>query len=92
MNYGLYFKEVVFNRAAMQIVNRVVSENHNWSRGQVHNGIQSNRSSEIAWVGDKELLSMLLRMVKRINKDARWNLNITGMEAVQFGKYGVGDF
>tara|TARA_B100000073_G_scaffold98342_1_gene78175 strand:- start:386 stop:988 length:603 start_codon:yes stop_codon:yes gene_type:complete len=92
MNYGLYYKEVVFNRAAMQIVNRVVSENHNWSRGHVHNGIQDNRSSEIAWVGDRELLSMLLRMVKSVNKQARWNLNITGMEAVQYGKYGVGDF
>ena len=92
MNYGLYYKEVVFNRRAMEIVNRIISANYKWSQGNIHNGIQSNRSSQIAWVGDKELLSMLLRMVKQINRQAHWNLNITGMEAVQYGKYGTGDF
>ena len=92
MNYGLYYKEVVFNRRAMEIVNRIISANYKWSQGNIHNGIQSNRSSQIAWVGDKELLSILLRMVKQINRQAHWNLNITGMEAVQYGKYGTGDF
>ena len=92
MNYGLCYKEISFNHRAMSIVNRVIDDNHKWSRGHVHNGLQDNRSSEIAWVGDRELLSMLLRIVGTINKQARWNLNITGVEAVQYGKYGKGDF
>ena len=35
---------------------------------------------------------MLLRMIKKINEDARWNLKITGVEPVQYGRYGEGDF
>jgi PKHD-type hydroxylase len=93
MNYGLYFKEVVFNRQAMDIVRAAISSpDLEWKKGTLHNSSQDTRSSEIAWLGDRELLSMLLRMQKKINKDAKWNLNITGIEPVQFGIYGKGDF
>ena len=92
MKYGLPYKEVVFNRKALELVVKVISYKHNWIRGEISNGTKSNRSSEIAWLGDRELLAMLLRMVKKINIDSRWNLSITGVEAVQFGKYGEGDF
>ena len=93
MNYGLYFKEVVFNRQAMDIVRAATSSlNLEWKKGTLHNSSKDTRSSEIAWLGDRELLSMLLRMQKKINKDAKWNLNITGIEPVQFGIYGKGDF
>ncbi|BCU99525.1 MAG: hypothetical protein CM15mV28_0930 [Thaumasvirus sp.] len=92
MNYGLPYKEVIFNTKAQEIVNKVISYRHRWTRGQIRSGIQSNRSSEIAWLGDRELLSMLLRMIKKINEDARWNLKITGVEPVQYGRYGEGDF
>ena len=92
MKYGLPYKEVIFNTKAQVIVNKVISYRHRWTRGQIRSGIQSNRSSEIAWLGDRELLSMLLRMIKKINEDARWNLKITGVEPVQYGRYGEGDF
>ena len=92
MKYGLPYKEVIFNTKAQEIVNKVISYRHRWTRGQIRSGIQSNRSSEIAWLGDRELLSMLLRMIKKINEDARWNLKITGVEPVQYGRYGEGDF
>ena len=93
MNYGLYFKEVVFNRQAMDIVRVAISSpDLKWRKGTLHNSSKDTRSSEIAWVGDRELLSMLLRMQKKVNKDAKWNLNITGIEPVQFGIYGKGDY
>ena len=92
MNYGLQYKTVVFNQKAMEIVNRVISYKHKWNKGVVQTGNQSNRSSKTAWLGDRELLAMLLRMVKKVNIDSRWNLNVTGIEAVQYGKYGEGDF
>ena len=92
MKYGLPYKEVVFNRKALELVVKVISYKHNWTRGEISNGTKSNRSSEIAWLGDRELLAMLLRMVKKINIDSRLNLCITGVEAVQFCKYGEGDF
>ena len=93
MNYGLYFKEVSFNRQAMQIVrNAISSPDLNWKQGKLHNSSRSTRSSKVAWLGDKDLLTMLLRMQKSVNRSAGWNLNITGVEAVQYGIYGVGDF
>ena len=85
MNYGLLWKEVVFNRKAMDIVERATNAELTWHQGKIHNSLKDNRSSNVAWIGDQDLLSMLLRMVKKINKDARWNLNITGVEAVQYG-------
>ena len=92
MNYGLYYKEVQFNRQAMDIVRRAISGDLKWVKGEIHNSLKSNRSSEIAWLGDKDLLTMLLRMQKKINRDAGWNLKIDGVEPVQFGIYGEGDF
>ena len=77
MKYGLPYKEVVFNRKALELVIKVISYKHNWTRGEISNGTKSNRSSEIAWLGDRELLAMLLRMVKKINIDSHWNLSIT---------------
>ena len=88
MKYGLPYKEVIFNTKAQVIVNKVISYRHRWTRGQIVSGTKSNRSSEIAWLGDRELLAMLLRMIKKINEDARWNLKITGVEPVQYGRYG----
>jgi PKHD-type hydroxylase len=93
MNYGLYFKEVTFNKRAMDIVRTAISSSDlKWKKGTLHNSNKDTRSSEIAWLGDRDLLSMFLRMQKRVNVDAKWNLNITGIEPVQFGIYGEGDF
>ena len=92
MNYGLLWKEVAFNRKAMDIVTKATNADLNWHQGKIHNSLKDTRRSNVAWIGDHDLLSMLLRMVKRINRDAKWNLNITGVEAVQYGIYGVGDF
>ena len=92
MNYGLYYKEVQFNRQAMQVVNNALSGDLNWIQGKIHNSARDTRKSEIAWVGDKDLLSMLLRMIKKINRDAHWNLKITGVEAAQYGRYSEGCF
>ena len=68
MNYGSTTRQLSSIRAAMQIVNRVISYKHKWNRGVVQTGnTRSNRSSKTAWLGDRELLAMLLRMVKKVN-------------------------
>ena len=93
MNYGLFYKEVSFNRDAMNIVRKAISSpDLKWKKGSIHNSSRDTRSSEVAWLGDRDLLTMLLRMQKKINRDARWNLKIDGVEPVQFGIYGKGDF
>ena len=92
MNYGLYYKEVEFNRQAKQVVNKAISTDLDWKRGELHSSQRSTRSSEVAWLRDRDLLIMLLRMVKSVNRSAHWNLKIDGVESVQFGVYGEGDF
>ena len=91
MNYGLYYKEVNFNSTNCHC------QKSNFTRsgleeGELHSSHRSTRSSEVAWVRDMNLLSMLMRMSKQINRSAHWNLNLSGIEPVQFGVYGEGDF
>ena len=92
MKYGLYYKEVDFNNHSRNTVRRALNSNLNWIEGKIHSSQRSSRSSKVAWVRDEELSSMLFRMAKQINRSANWNLNITGIEPVQFGIYGEGDF
>ena len=93
MNYGLYFKEVSFNKEAMNVVrNAISSPDLKWKKGSLHNSSRDTRSSEVAWLGDRNLLTMLLRMQKSVNRSAGWNLKIDGVEPVQYGIYGEGDF
>jgi len=92
MNYGLYYKEVEFNRHSTDVVRKAISGDLDWKKGSLHSSQRSTRSSEVAWIRDMNLLSMLMRMSKQINRQAHWNLNITGVEPVQFGIYGKGDF
>tara|TARA_E500000305_G_scaffold93126_1_gene81461 strand:+ start:282 stop:857 length:576 start_codon:yes stop_codon:yes gene_type:complete len=92
MNYGLFYKEVSFNTQSINIVRKAISQDLKFTKGELHSSHRSTRSSEVAWVRDMDLLSMLMRMSKQINRSANWNLNLAGIEPVQFGIYGEGDF
>ena len=94
MNYGLSYKEVSFNKESIGTVKKAIAtENLNWQAGQLHGqSTQTNRDSDIAWMRDPALLSMLIRMCGQVNKSANWNLKIGGVETVQFGSYGEGGF
>ena len=92
MNYGLFYKEVSFNKQSINIVRKAISQDLKFTKGEIHRRQRSTRSSEVAWVRDMDLLSMLMRMSKQINRSANWNLNLAGIEPVQFGIYGEGDF
>jgi len=93
MNYGLYFKQVSFNRQSMQVVNTALAgNNYKWEDGKLfdQDKKEAKRKSKIAWVRDEQLYLLLLRMVKQINRDAHWNFKIGGIEPVQYGVYDVG--
>ena len=92
MNYGNYYKEVSFNKQSINVVRKALSQDLKFTKGELHSRQSSTRSSEVAWVRDMDLLSMLMRMSKQINRSANWNLNLAGIEPVQFGIYGEGDF
>lgn len=94
MNYGLYYKQVNFNRASIATVQKAITTaTLEWETGRLYNQkTGTKRMTDVAWMRDRDLLSMLLRMVKQINRGAHWNLNITGVEPVQFGSYGEGGF
>ena len=92
MNYGLYYKEVSFNRQVMQVINTALSGN-NFKREEsrlYNQKNQTRRQSKTAWVKDEPLYIMLLKMVKSVNRSAGWNFNIGGVEPVQYGLYEPG--
>ena len=92
MNYGLYYKEVSFNRQAMQVVNTALSgDNFKWEESRLYNQKnQTKRKSKTAWVKEEQLYIMLLKMVKSVNRSAGWNFKIGGVEPVQYGLYEPG--
>ena len=92
MNYGNFYKEVSFNNQSINIVRKAISQDLKFTKGELHSSQRSTRRSEVAWLRDMDLLSMLMRMSKQINRSANWNLNLAGIEPVQFGIYGEGDF
>ena len=92
MNYGHFYKEVSFNRQSIDTVRKAISQDLKFTKGELYSSHRSTRSSEVAWVRDMDLASMLMRMSKQINRSANWNLNLVGIEPVQFGIYGEGDF
>tara|TARA_B100000035_G_scaffold229756_1_gene197952 strand:- start:556 stop:1107 length:552 start_codon:yes stop_codon:yes gene_type:complete len=94
MNYGLFYKQVDFNRHSTAVVkNAIANENLKWNPGKLQNHqTEIKRYTDVAWLRDKTLLSMFLRMGKQINRSAHWNLHLTGVEPIQFGSYGEGGF
>ena len=94
MNYGLFYKQVNFNRNSISIVQKAITTaTLEWETGRLYNQeTGTKRMTDVAWVKDQSLLLMLLRMVKQINRQAHWNLNISGVEPVQFGSYGESGF
>ena len=47
-------QEVIFNTKAQDIVNKVISYRHNGLEDKFVTESNHNRSSEIAWLGDRE--------------------------------------
>lgn len=94
MNYGHFYKIVKFNSHSMSIVRSAINKSDlQWDAGKLYNqDNNTKRNTDVAWVKDRDLLLTLLGMVKSINRDAKWNLNITGVEPVQFGSYGIDGF
>ena len=66
MNYGNYYKEVSFNKQSINIVRKAISQDLKFTKGELHSSQRSTRSSEVAWVRDMDLLSMLMRMSNRL--------------------------
>lgn len=78
----------------MSIVRSAINRSDlQWDAGKLYNqDTNTKRNTDVAWVKDRDLLLTLLGMVKSVNRDAGWNLNITGVEPVQFGSYGINGF
>ena len=93
MKYGETHKVVNFSKQSMAIVNNAIAAtNFKWNQGELDNSRNKSRQSQVAWVKDAKMYSMLLGMCKQINSQVGWNLNITGIEPVQFGAYSESDY
>ena len=91
--YGEPYREVKFGQREMGIVyNAIANTELKWQKAQLNNSNNQIRKSEIAWLTDRSLLTMLCRICAQVNRDARWDLNVTDLEPVQFGIYPQGGY
>ncbi len=91
--YGDPCHVVKFDQREMGIVYRAIQSTElKWQKAQLNNSSNPIRRSEIAWLTDKNLLTMLCRMCAKVNRDAGWHINVTDIEPVQFGIYPEGGF
>ncbi len=93
MKYGEPYKIVKFSDPSMSVVRSAISNtNLKWNEGKLQEGNNNSRKSEVAWIKDPQLLSMLFSMARKMNIASGWYLNLTGVEPVQFGIYSEGGF
>ena len=95
MNYGSMFKVVSLNEGAMGIVNKALNSELEPAEASLVQGSQYQedvRKSTNTWVQDTEVIKMFGDIVMEVNRSARWNLNITGCEAIQYATYTEGDY
>ena len=91
--YGDPCHVVKFDQREMGIVYRAIQSTElKWQKAQLNNSSNPIRRSEIAWLTDKNLLTMLCRMCAKVSRDAGWHINVTDIEPVQFGIYPEGGF
>ena len=96
MNYGKYFKLVTFNQQSLNTVRTAIAgADLDFIPATLYNnkeneGTGTKRNSQVTWLKDQKLSTMLMKMVQVINESAGWNFNITGVEPVQFGVYPKG--
>ena len=88
MKYGDPYRVVQFSEQSMAVVKTAIaSTDLKWNEGKLQEGNNNSRKSEVAWIKDPQLLSMLFSMARKMNIASGWYLNLTGVEPVQFGVY-----
>ena len=92
MKYGDPYRVVQFSEQSMAVVKTAIaSTDLKWNEGELEQSKNPARKSQVAWIKNPGLYSMLLRMAQQMNVASGWHLNITGLEPVQFGAYTTSD-
>ena len=96
MNYGSMFKVVSLNEGAMNMIDKALtSKKLEPAEASLVQGSQYQedvRKSTNTWVQDTDVIKMFGDIALEVNRTARWNLNITGCEAIQYATYTKGDY
>lgn len=93
MRYGNFYRVIELSPAAMNVVRSAISTNElNFKEAKTQNkkNKSEHREGEIAWLYDNQLKTMLFEVAQQVNKVSGWNLDIRGLEPVQFGIYPEG--
>ena len=95
MKYGAQYRIIELNDSAMSIVRETLnSENLDWKDSLTYNSEEakkhSSRISQQAWIQDRRFCQMFIEIAKAMNVDNGWNLDIQGVEPIQFGVYPEG--
>ena len=91
--------QIKFPLHIMNAVRRAISDTElDWQDSKIVNGEKLDvdnkllRSSQQVWLRDFRLNTELMKLVRDINHDADWFLNVNDVEPVQFGMYPEGGF
>jgi len=95
MKYGCSYRVIELNDSAMtRIQHTLDSENLVFKDSLTHNSNLArssiDRISQQAWVRDARFCQMFIDIAKTMNEQNLWNLNITGVEPIQYGIYSQG--
>ena len=95
MKYGCSYRVIELNDSAMTRIQRTLdSENLVFKDSLTHNSNLArssiDRISQQAWVRDARFCQMFIDIAKTMNEQNLWNLNITGVEPIQYGIYSQG--
>lgn len=102
IKYGAPYIQITFPLHILNAVRRAIANTKlDWQESTIvvdknntHDGVKdkSMRSSQQVWLRDYKLNFELMKLVRRINRDAKWFLNVNDVEPVQFGMYPEGGF
>jgi len=99
IKYGAAYMQIKFPLQVMNAVRRAISETKlDWQESKIVNDKKLDvdnkllRSSQQVWLRDFKLNSELMQLVRDINRDADWFLNVNDVEPIQFGMYPEGGF
>tara|TARA_Y100000991_G_C21892778_1_gene314537 strand:- start:341 stop:907 length:567 start_codon:yes stop_codon:yes gene_type:complete len=96
MRYGSNYVVIEFESSTVDKIQDVI-ENRKWNfkesliSNKNSNEISADRLSKQAWIKDPKFLKYFLDIEKEINSICSWNLDITGIEPIQYGIYEKGN-
>tara|TARA_Y100001937_G_C7069610_1_gene307737 strand:- start:328 stop:894 length:567 start_codon:yes stop_codon:yes gene_type:complete len=95
MKYGASYRVIEMTDSAMTKIQRTLdSEDLVWKDSLTHQSAEAkkhnSRISQQAWIREVRFCQMFIDIAKSMNVSNLWNLDIQGVEPIQYGVYPAG--